>query len=84
MTMATSTPTDRDHLGLADLILCRALALMAERDVPSDVTIDRLTTFAAGAHVRVCGAQIAAQAFRDYADQIEAGAFDQGKSAHAH
>lgn len=70
-----------DLRGLADLILQRALAVMEERGVPRDVALDRLTTYAAGAHVDLVGSDLAAECFRKYAEKIEAGLFDAATAA---
>jgi hypothetical protein len=66
---------DSGPKALADMVLTRALAILDERGVPRDVTIDRLTTFAAGAHVQIVGSALAARCFRDYAKRIEGGLF---------
>lgn len=60
---------------LADLVFGDALAMLRELGVPADVQIDRMTTFAAGAHVQAMGSALAARCFRDYAKRIEDGLF---------
>ena len=66
---------DFDHKATADMVLQRALARLEERGVPLDVTLDRITTMAAGAHVSLVGSTLAASCFRDYAKQIQQGTF---------
>ena len=68
----TETP---DHKATADLVLQRALVLLEGRGVPLDVTLDRMTTMAAGAHVSLVGSNLAARCFRQYAKRIAGGLF---------
>lgn len=77
---APQLPTDPK--ATADLVLGDALALLRRLGVPLDVQIDRMTVFAAGAHVSLVGGEIAAQCFRAYADRIEEGLFDRKEPRH--
>lgn len=73
---------DERNRAVADAVLASALRVLEERGVPLDVTVDRLTTFAAGAHVSMLGGTAAAACFRTYADRIACGLFEHGKRRH--
>lgn len=68
---------DLVHRRAADRILNAAIAEMEERGVPESTLVDRLLTHAAGYAARDGGKGDAAKRFREIADMVVAGLFDQ-------
>lgn len=69
-------PIINDELLFANAFIKQAIAQSIDRGIAADTMIDRLLTYGAFYAVSSNGKQQTAADFRDFADKIEAGLFD--------
>lgn len=85
MTNRTPTETELEQREICDEIIKDTVARIQDQGVPIHIMIDRLATYAAYGSTLYAGKAHTAEQFRQMADTVEAGLFDDlnGEKGHA-